>query len=740
MQKSKSRFLCLLSALALAISCAGIQNSRMGTLALNLQCDPVFATARATINSGVKPRSIAPLEEWSPSRFMISGTGPGGAELLLDSSATAVERKLVPGEWTITIRAFSATDKEVAAGSSTCLLQPGRTTSAKIVLFPLEGSGNLNLTIEKNLEVPAGGRIAGSLSYKGLTGKPAPQTSTVLPIDIPAEQQTLAFESLAAGHYSINLKLSGSDGIVSGGCVETILVMAGFQTSGGCTITMGMPVVDLSAALYPASALPAPIVSVEHSFSESVQPLPLAVSRYLPEAGETMLRRWYSNGEESGPAVELVGNRGVLPAGTFAYPRATGPSSISVQRADFVEESEQSFRAGSASVTLDAGDSCENSGINWRTSYNYASALGPSLGETTGTMTNGTGSTSAIKTVAASPSGLIAISGLDEEGALHAFGAGYGAELDPIACPGVAGLSIDASWIRLWRNKMKVGTTYRNSDLLAVSNDGRFIAAALSNSDWIWLAKLDEGGLFLNSYTAQAGSAGLADLISIKGLCFSSDGQYLYVAANTNKKVFAIGVDESGFGQAKDLALEAANAASPSLADVKVTRSGSIIVSAEATSKIYSIQDGIAFDSLTTIPGSSESGPYHPTSIAVSSEGDAFYVLCNEDEILCFSRTDPSSPYTQTSSFSLPYEAEGAKCIAAGPSPEGGGEILAAAGGDSLAFFDMAADRTPAATVSIPASSFALAGIANANALSYVRGAFILGGGTSGIVSVFGRD
>jgi hypothetical protein len=735
-----SRFLCLMPALALAISCAGTQNSRMGTLALNLQCDPVFASSRAIANGGAKPASIGPSEDWSPSRFMISGTGPGSAELSLESSDTAVERKLVPGEWTIVIKAFSAAGKEVASGLSICLLQPGRTTSAKIVLFPVEGSGDLSLAIDKNLEVPAGGRITGSLSFKGLPGKPAPQASMVLPFDIPAEQATLAFEGLAAGHYGINLKLADSDGIISGGCVETILVMAGFLTSGSCAITMGMPVVDLSAVLFPASSLPAPLASVEHSYSGSVQPLPLAISRYAPEGEETMLRRWYGNGEEAGPAVELIGNRGVLPAGTFAYPRAIGSSSISVLRADFVEESQQSFRAGSASVTLDAGDSCENSGIRWRASYNYASALGPSLGETTGVMTNGTGRASPIKAVAGSPSGLIAVLGLDDPSALHVFAAGYGAELDPATSPDAAHLSIDASWIRLWRNKTKVGSTFRNPDRLAVSNDGRFIATALEGSNWIWLGLLDEKGLFVNALTVMStDDADLANMSSIRGLCFSADSRKLYVAARAKGTIYAFSVGETGISLASSCELDTQNDTLP-LKDIEVTRSGNLVVSAEDSSTIYLLADGTGLGSLTAIQGNSESDPYHPTAITISEEDDAFYVLCDEDEVVCFSRTDPLSPYSQASSFSLPYEAEGANCLAVGKSPTGGGEILAAAGGDSLIFFEMAADRTPDTTAIFPASSCGQADIADANALSYINGAFVLSGGASGIVSVFGRD
>ncbi|PKL05911.1 MAG: hypothetical protein CVV53_07030 [Spirochaetae bacterium HGW-Spirochaetae-9] len=662
--------------------------------------------------------------------------------LSLDSSATVVEEKLSPGEWALEVKAFTTAGKEVAMGSTLCLLQPGRTTSAKILLYPIEGTGTLSLAIDKNLEVPTGGRITGNLSFKGLPGKALPQAPAIITVDIPAEQSSLEFEDLGAGHYGIFLQLLGSDGIVSGGCVETILIVAGFQTSGACKITMGMPIVDLSAALYPASALPAPIISVEHTFSDDAVPLPIAVSRSAPEEGEAMLRRWYVNGEDAGMAVELVGNRGLLPEGTFVLPRLTGPSSLSTMRVDFVEESLQSFRAGSASATLDAGRSARVSGFSWRASYNYAAAMGRSLGETTGAFTNGTGTASSIKAIAASPSGMIAVSGLDYEDALHAFAATYGAELDPAASPGAEPLSIDASWIRLWRNKMKVNNDYKNADRLAISDDGHYLAAAASSatSSWIWLARLDEGGLYLDSSATIAGSGNLANMISIKGLCFSPGGDKLFAVANKKDTIFAFSVGELGLNYAAHIELDGLNDAL-SLEDIKVTRSGSIVVSAEMTSKLYVIQDDTSFSTPTAIAGNSESGPYHPTSIAISEEGDAFYVLCDGDEILCFSRTDPSSPYSQVSSFSLPYEAEGASCMAVGTSPVGGCETLAVAGGDSLVFFDMGSDRIPDNEVVISAACCNVAEIADAKALSYLSGAFIVGSsGTNGKVSVFGRD
>lgn len=744
MRKAFVCFMCMMAAMALALSCSGMQNSRMGTLALSLQCDKVFARVRAVPNGNQKPASIEPEEDWSPARFTISGTGPGAAGLSLDGSAMAVEERLPPGEWAIEVKAFSAAGKEVAAGSSQCLLQPGRTTSAKIILYPIDGSGNLLLNITTSLALPPGGRVTGNLSFKGLPGKNAPQPSATIPIDIPAEQATLGFEGLGAGHYGLTLKLLGSDGVVSGGCAETVLIVAGFQTKGTCAFELGMPAIDLSASLYPSSPLPAPILSAGHSFAEDVMPLPIAISRYAPLAGETMRRLWYQNGDEAGTAIELVGNRGLLPAGSFVLPRLPVSSPLSTVRIDFVEESLQSFRAGSSSATLDTGRSTGISGFRWRASYDFKAAMGRSLGETTGSFTNGTGSASSIKAIASSPSGLVAVLGLDDTSALHAFAAAYGAELDPIASPGATALSIDASWVRLWRNKLYVDKDYKNADRIAVSNDGRFIAAANTVSSWIWLGKLDEGGLFLDAFETMPGSSTPAEMTgmgSIRALCFSADGRKLYAVAKANKRVYAFDVDDGGLGYSSICELNQEPSTS-TLQDVKATRSGSIVISAETTSRLYVIQNDSSFSTPSEIIGNSESGPYHPTSIALSEEGDAFYVLCDGNDILCFSRSDPSSPYTMESSFSLPYEAQNANAIAVGKSPaDGSCETLAAAGGNSLVFLDMGPDRMPITQSVIPSSSCTQAGIAGAKTLSYIRGAFIMGNsGNSGIVSVFGRD
>ncbi len=724
----------LLPTLTLACACTGLQNNRLGTLAVKLRFDAGWIGSKALFQAksgGAK--SIIPSEDWSPARFAISGTGPGGSVVSLESDDMNIETKLVPGDWEIAVKAFSAANKEVAAGTLTCLLQPGRTTAANIVLYPLEGTGNLSITIASNIEIPAGGRITGNLAYKGLPGHPAPSEPTTLAIDIPSEQTSVSFEALQSGHYSISLRLLASDGVVSGGCADTVMVMSGFLSEGTCLIEMGMPVADLTATLYPSSPLTPPLLSAEHTFSRTHGYMPLGVPLHVPEAGDVIARKWYVNGEVAGEAVRLTGNRGILPEGTYAFPQGIPLSPLSLVRADIVEESRSTFRAGSASVTLGAGEAVDCGSFGWRSSYDYAAALSPSLHQNTAANNGGSGSLYAAKAIAASPSGLVAVSGMDGEGALHAFAAGYGAELDPAVAGAGKTLSIDASWVRLWREKIKVANVVKTADRLAVSNDGRFIASASSQSNWIHLCSLDSNGAFLAAFTATAEG-------DLKALCFSPDGGRLYAAANSTKKIYAFNINETGISPAWITQLTSGGE-TLSLQDMTITSSGSIIVTAKDASRIYVLSNEGSLNAEMTIQGASGgTDPYHPGALAISSRGDSFYVLCDEEKIIHFSRADSLSPYAPATSFILPAEAEGSCFIAAGTRSGETAEIVAAAGGANIEFFEIGGDGTLLDGYPLLSAPGVPAGTQMSDMLCFARGAFLLTGGTSGVVSVFGAD
>lgn len=735
----------LAPALVLTCACAVVQNTRLAKLALNFSFETGAPASKAIAPFGAFGSAlIAPEGNWLPARFEISGIGPGGAAFIVESDKAAAETSLVPGDWSIKVRAFAADDKEVAAGSSTCTLQPAKTTNVHISLCPVAGNGDLSLSIEKTFDLPAGAKIVGRLLYRGLPGQAEPESGNDISIDIPAEQKSLSFEALAAGYYTLALQALGTDGVAAGGCVYTVLIVAGFSSPGVCSIRMGVPTADVSASLLPSSPLAAPLLSVPHRFAENRRALPLAVSRHQAAPGETLRKTWYANGESAGEALLLGGTAGLLPAGTLAFPpgsaapgAALGPS---LTRADLVEESPVSHRAGSAFVTLKAARGPQAGDFGWKAGYDYTAAMAPSLYETT-VFNQGTGSLYALRAAAASPSGLIVVSGMDEEAALHAFAAPYGADLQPSGAAGPAQLPIDASWLRLWRDKIKIGSSYKSADRLAVSADGRRIAAASSASDWLRLSFLDEGGRLLDSAAlTSASSDTLSGLKNIRALCFSADGAKLYAACSAGD-IYAFDIAGGGLALASSHRLWKQNETETlSLQDLKLTSSGALVVTASEVSRIYVLADSGSLAQTAIIQKNAENDFQRPSSLAVAEDQDTFYVLCDKEKILCYARLFSSEPYRLAASYPIPVEARPLSCIAFGATAPGARRLIFAAGGGQAACFEVSEGGALLSNASLSAPPGDISGMAAANGLGFCRGAFILSGGSSGILSVFGVD
>jgi len=727
----------------LACACTGFQNNRQATLEFVLNVETNVSRTKETFGKKLSSmKSITPSEPWHPSRYAISGTGPGGAEFSIESSESKAETKLVPGEWNIVVHAFSSGAKEVASGTSHCVLQPGRKTAANITLSPIEGTGDLSLSIVKNMEVPTGGRIFGTLAYKGLPGHKEVPIQDPLPIDVPAEQTSIAFQGIPAGQYTIVLKLSDSEGMVAGGLAETILVMAGFQTAGSCTITMGSPLIGFSDFLFLPSPLPTPLLSVNYATSKYHAFQPLAISRSIGFEDGEITRKWFINGDEMGTAARITGNFGMLPPNTYVFPPHTEfYCPVSLMRADYVEESSKSFQTGSTSLLANIGNPIENGEYAWHATYDYSSAAGPALHESASAFNAGTNAPYAVKAIAGSPSGLIVVSGMDKEGTIHAFAAGYGADLDPLSGYDITTLSIDAAWIKLWRDEIKIGGVSKNADRLAISKDGSFIAAASSVSNWLRVYALDVDGNILSCFDLTSSSPNMENYSNIKALCFSEDSQTLYAAANSPEAIYSFRVGQDGVDVLSRLALQRVTDESLMLQDLKVTASGTIVATSRDASRVYYIGDSGSLTLETIVEKAVDgSGPYNPSSIAISTDGDAFYVLCNGDRVICFARDTPSASYSQVASFFLSADTEDSSCLSAGKNTGETVDILFVSGGPNIEFIEMGSDRRPTSHTPLAPLAGNETGIAEANGACFIRGAFILSGGSSGKVSVFGSE
>jgi DNA-binding beta-propeller fold protein YncE len=654
-----------------------------------------------------------------------------------------MESRLVPGEWDILVEAFASGGEKVGSGRVVCMLQPGRTTMSTVTVYPAEGTGSLALMLSYPFALPAGSRTRGSLTYQGLPGQESPETPVVYEVDVPGDQTALRFDEIAAGHYTLALTAFASDGTASGGIVDNVMVVAGFTSTGTCVFEMGDPVSKMTATLFPSNPLEAPLLSVRHQAAETGFPLPLAVPRHAASAEDVIERRWYLNGSLAGDALEIVENRGLLPSGSRAYPKAAGQPEVSLVSASLVETSTSQLRSGSGSVSIGLAGGLAAGAWKWKASYDYRAAMGEALLGGSSAHGAGKGVPYGVKAVASSETGLVIVSGLDDEAALHAFAAGYGARLSAPMPSGATSLGTEASWIRLWRDRIRVGTTYRTADILAISDDGRYVAAASTNSDWIRVSRLDESGQLAASWSLTSTSTpNLALMHNVRGLRFSPDSSYLYVAANTSGSVYCIQVNPTGISYKSHVALSLYGAGTvPPIKDLEISSSGAILVSSSEASRIYILNPEPALAETGYLQSaSSYEQPYHPSCMEVSPGGDRFYVLCDGRHIVGIGRSDPSQQYAVQTSTSLPPPLYDSNGMSLGIAPGATNDTLFITSGTSAAFIEMNAGMEIASTsLLVPAPSDDK-GLSTAAGTDFARGAFFLAGGNGTQVSVFGAD
>jgi hypothetical protein len=176
-------------------------------------------------------------------------------------------------------------------------------------------------------------------------------------------------------------------------------------------------------------------------------------------------------------------------------------------------------------------------------------------------------------------------------------------------------------------------------------------------------------------------------------------------------------------------------------ADMVITASGLIAVSAPSDSKIFIMQDQAGLEILGCLESGEENTDlYKPEALAASSLGDAFYALCNRESVVRFSMSGASSAYVQDSLIDLSADSAGATRIAAGSAGSESSETLLVGGGDCLEFLEIAADGGRTASQLIYPEDSDPLGFASLTSISYCRGAFLIAGGDSCTVTVFGND
>ncbi|MCE5255380.1 MAG: hypothetical protein LLF89_00870, partial [Spirochaetaceae bacterium] len=739
--KFRSAFFSFLSLLLIVMvscmqleACSLFQKKGTTKLVIRLTLDPNLARTMEKQASAAKTaRTTVPASDWTIAHYSIEGTHSDGTVVTVDNASSSTEQQLKPGDWTFTARAFSAAGLEVANGTKSARLQPGRSATLVIMLLPLEGTGSLELSISSSYPLADGEKISGSLSYKGLPGHLGTISPDPIPIEILPGQSVFSLAAIQAGYYELGLCHFDSEGNPAGGLADIILILAGFQTKGSCTIEVGASVLGFSPVNIDPSPLETPLASVNHLLPHGGTIAPLVIPCSGDNA-ESLTSSWYFNGQKQSSGTPIASGGRLLPANTIACPPLNENSGLSKVQANFIEQSQASGRAASANIVYEFIGGPAGSWTSWEAGYDYRAAMGASLFRKGEESNKGAGKSSVIRAVAGSPSGLIAVSGMDIDSALHVFAAPCGAEISAGEGSGTTILPPSSSWIRLWRDQIRIDGSAKNEDVLAVSSDARRIAATQTGSTtgWLRIYTLDENGDQVSVFDTSIGMGAPSGLRELKALDFSSDGCRLYAISSPSQTIFSYVNDGQTWVCKTNMSIPEAGTGTKNLKDLQVTSSDAIVVVSCETSQLFIYADdgtGV-LNREQTIAAESTGGFIlaSPTAVAVSASRDVFYVLNNTDEILVYGRAQASDPYALLGGIRLPASVAGAKCICAGAASDGSqDEVLCVVGGDGIGFYHVDAVGHLLESDILHPDAENLAGLAEANCVCYAGGAYIIG-------------
>lgn len=717
--------LCLAAALSGCFPALGAQAARLKvgfTLSGEFSAKLAGLSARSTASQD-GARTLHPSAPWVAITHSISGSGPGGASFSLQTASGSAEARLIPGEWSITVTGYSGSGMAVVSGSGSAMLEAGRESDLFLTLAPLQGTGSLTLSLSVNYPVASEARITGNLVREGFPGEtPGALPYLPLPIDIPATQGSLAFASLPAGFYTLSMSMADGSGTL-GGISETVLVLAGYDTDGICSFELGTPQFTLGFRTDPATILDGLVIQSPMRISKS-RPFAVAAARAL--AGTT--GSWTINGIGAGQSRSL--SDASSPLSQVAISGTMDASSLPLlSRIDFLADPDDGGARGSASGRLETLNGPSGARWSWRASIDADSSETPSLFRTGDPYNTGTGATGTVRAVASSGNGVVAVSGLDGEGALHLF----------LSVPGGAG------FIRLWRDRILVGSSVRNADRLALSEDGRMLAAAATTGTWLRICFLTEKGDIAATRDLTYSSPGLPQFDSIRSLRFSRDGSRLYALANSPESIYTFDVNRETASAALrgrfDLdALQPGQAMS--MSDLTVGPDGLVAASASGIGTLYLLSPSADGLSLSGSLDRAAGGWTSPERIAFDDSGLTLYVLTDGSALKALTRAATGTPLTgEGVTIPIPAVVHPAKFMALAPpgtAPSPASSTICVAGGPGIVFLEIPHENPELfSTDSVLPSSSDFSAAGNVVDCAFAGETLLAAGGTKGIVSAF---
>lgn len=657
-----------------AMGCTQNIPAGQGKVELSFPVDvALFGRPPASSGGARGTKTLSPADSWTVTSYTITGSGPEGATFTRDSTRTSFSMSLAPGAWTITVQGLNAAKKPVAGSTATVALEAGRTSRADLRMLPLPGNGSLAITITKPSTSPSSMRISGTLfpidGPAQAYGVARPTSS--FPVDLEANAGSFELNDVPAGYYNLSLILGDASGSIAGSS-ETVAILAGFETKGTIYLKAGDPGFGLTITLPDCTPLEGLAFPARHKASGN---LPYR-AEVAGAPGQSTVQ-WSANGAELGSTVapvELDSGSGIrLASGSLCDPENLA-STVTFNAA--VREA-LTGKVGSAGEITEFVNGPRNSTLAWKSVYGASAALAPSVAP--GTPGSGVGKDipTPVKAVASSgDKALVLVAGLDASNAVHAFS-----------------LSPEGALFRIWRDEVKVNSSSKTPDRLAVAGTGRHAAAAGSSSSWLRIYSLGNAGEMTGSIDFTSSLPGLGSLSYVKSLAFSKDGTRLYALTNSPESILVFSTPSGGTpGFESRFDIDALfPGQSLSMSGLAVGEEGILAASASGVNRLIILkQTGMVLELVQNIDKTFAGADMtKPEALTFSADGKDLYVLCDRESIKQFRSASTSENYAPVNTVALGAAMTEATSIAFLPPTlaTGPGGRIVVSGGEGPASF-----------------------------------------------------
>ena len=506
---------------------------------------------------------------------LLDGDGPGTAGFSsLEAAGGSVELALATGDWVFSARALDTDGVEILSGSASARVESASGATVSIALCPIAGLGTISLLYTVPPEAPTSAKWQCVLS--DADGLPV----RVWDDDISVGGRILA--DIPAGYFTLAARLL-DDALLLSGSTDLVRVLRGLSSS--VTVSLAIPAAQTGIGLVFDYLSPFAVGASQVSRA-AVRGYPLRVRASGPAGA---VYRWSSLGSvlAEGSVVD-ISTTGLPGLGRLDLSVFSGSAAGAAELAFELEE--PALRAGHSLYATVTSAEEPGSQVLARPAMLSASADGSVLG----IGSDGTASKAEIWRADA-------VSG----------------ELVPKSAAAI-----------------RIGGSARKATQIAVAPAGDYLAAANSESGWIWVAPVDGNGMLGTPVELVGGSSGLETLGYVRGLAFSPDSSRLYALSNADRAVYAFSRSSEAWTLAFRSSLDAFPCGTLSvLKALAINQDGSALALAAAGSDAIIILD--VGSSALTWRGQARlsdgfSGLDYPQALAFSPDGARLAVACKD--------------------------------------------------------------------------------------------------------------